>query len=117
MIGNWSDGQIVAWLIGRWWDDSRAWKPARRFGSEMVKSRHHKLCDMIWTLRQEIMADKKSRIFKLQPSLPNVPPPLHYAFMDESGTVGAATGTHFLVVAVISLSNPRDVERPIRRAF
>ena len=63
------------------------------------------------------MADKKSRIFKLQPSLPNVPPPLHYAFMDESGTVGAATGTHFLVVAVISLSNPRDVERPIRRAF
>ena len=63
------------------------------------------------------MADKKSRIFKLQPSLPNVPPPLHYAFMDESGTVGAATGTHFLVVTVISLSNPRDVERPIRRAF
>lgn len=42
---------------------------------------------------------------------------LYYAFMDESGTVGAATGTHFLVVAATSLSNPRDIEKPIRRAF
>jgi hypothetical protein len=42
---------------------------------------------------------------------------LHYAFLDESGTVGASTGTHFLIVAVLALSNPRDVEKPIRRAF
>jgi len=42
---------------------------------------------------------------------------LYYAFMDESGTVGAATGTHFLVLAVTALSNPREVEKPIRRAF
>lgn len=42
---------------------------------------------------------------------------LYYAFMDESGTVGASTGTHFLVVAVLATSNPRDVERPIRRAM
>lgn len=42
---------------------------------------------------------------------------LYYAFMDESGTVGTANGTHFLTLAVTAFSNPREVERPIRRAF
>ncbi len=42
---------------------------------------------------------------------------LYYAFMDESGTVGVPNGTHFLVVAVIALPNPRDMGSPIRRAF
>lgn len=42
---------------------------------------------------------------------------LYYAFMDESGTVGVSTGTHFLVLAVTALSNPREVEKPIRNAF
>lgn len=42
---------------------------------------------------------------------------LSYAFMDESGTVGAENGTHFLVIAVTTLSNLREVEKPIRRAF
>jgi hypothetical protein len=40
---------------------------------------------------------------------------LYYAFMDESGTVGASAGTHFLVVAVLATPNPRGVEKPIRR--
>ena len=42
---------------------------------------------------------------------------LHYAFMDESGTVGASTGTHFLIVAVLTTTNPRNVERLVRRAM
>lgn len=42
---------------------------------------------------------------------------LYYAFMDESGTVGAEDGTHFLVIAVTALSNPREVEKPLRNAF
>jgi hypothetical protein len=41
---------------------------------------------------------------------------LHYAFLDESGTVGPA-GTHFLVVAVLSAESPRDLELPVRRAL
>jgi len=41
---------------------------------------------------------------------------LQYAFMDESGTVGV-TGTHFLIVAAMTLPNPRDIEKPIRNAF
>lgn len=41
---------------------------------------------------------------------------LRYAFMDESGTVGT-TGTHFLILAVTAFSNPREVEKPVRRAF
>ncbi len=41
---------------------------------------------------------------------------LYYAFMDESGTVGVS-GTQFLVLAVTALSNPRDLEKPIRRGF
>ena len=42
---------------------------------------------------------------------------LHYAFMDESGTVSASTGTHFLVIAVLAVENPRDLEVPVRRAL
>lgn len=42
---------------------------------------------------------------------------LYYAFMDESGTVGTEDGTHFLVIAVTTLSNPREVEKPIRNVF
>jgi hypothetical protein len=42
---------------------------------------------------------------------------LRYAFMDESGTVGAGTGTHFLVVAALTVSNPRELELPIRRVM
>jgi len=42
---------------------------------------------------------------------------LHYAFMDESGTVGVSTGTHFLVIAVVSAAQPREIEQPIRRAL
>lgn len=41
---------------------------------------------------------------------------LHYAFMDESGTVGV-TGTHFLVVAVLTAIEPRHIEKLIRRAL
>lgn len=42
---------------------------------------------------------------------------LHYAFIDESGTVGFPGGTHFLVIGVLVTENPREVERPIRRAL
>jgi len=37
--------------------------------------------------------------------------------VDESGTVGASKGSHFLVVAVLSASQPRDIELPVRRAL
>ena len=40
-----------------------------------------------------------------------------YAFIDESGTVGAAMGSHFLVVAVLSVSQPRALELLVRRAL
>ncbi|NCP16568.1 DUF3800 domain-containing protein [bacterium] len=43
--------------------------------------------------------------------------PMRYAFVDESGTVGASSGSHFLVVAVLSASQPREVELPVRRAL
>lgn len=42
---------------------------------------------------------------------------LQYAFIDESGTVGASTGSHFLVIAVLSVGRPRDIELPVRRAL
>ena len=42
---------------------------------------------------------------------------LCYAFLDESGTVGAPNGTHFLVVAVLTAEDPRDLELPVRRAL
>jgi hypothetical protein len=41
---------------------------------------------------------------------------MHYAFMDESGTVGVKTGTHFLIVAVICGNQARDIEIPVQRA-
>lgn len=41
----------------------------------------------------------------------------HYAFIDESGTVGFPAGTHFLIIGVLVSENPREVERPIRRAL
>ncbi len=41
---------------------------------------------------------------------------LYYAFMDESGTPGVR-GAHFFVVAAIASSDPRHLEKPIRRAF
>ena len=42
---------------------------------------------------------------------------MHYAFIDESGTVGVESGTHFLVVALINTDNPREIEMPVRRAY
>jgi hypothetical protein len=42
---------------------------------------------------------------------------MHYAFIDESGTVGVPAGTHFLVVAVLSAGQPREIELPVRRAL
>jgi hypothetical protein len=42
---------------------------------------------------------------------------LHYAFMDESGTVGVSSGTHFLIVAVLTANEPRNIEKLIRRAL
>ncbi len=46
-----------------------------------------------------------------------IDPILHYAFIDESGTVGVPNGTHFLVVAVLTSTQPRDLELPVRRAL
>ena len=40
-----------------------------------------------------------------------------YAFIDESGTVSVATGSHFLVVAVLSADRPREIELSVRRAL
>lgn len=40
---------------------------------------------------------------------------MHYAFIDESGTVGTKMGTHFLVVAMLSTDQPRDIELSVRR--
>lgn len=42
---------------------------------------------------------------------------LHYAFIDESGTVRVESGSHFLVIAVLSANRPREIELPIRRAL
>ncbi len=42
---------------------------------------------------------------------------LHYAFLDESGTVGAESGSHFLVIAALATANPHNVEKPVRRAM
>ena len=46
-----------------------------------------------------------------------MPDLMHYAFIDESGTVGVPTGTRFLVVAALSASQPREIELPVRRAL
>lgn len=45
-----------------------------------------------------------------------MPDLMHYAFIDESGTVGSETGTHFLIVAVICGDQTRDIEIPVQRA-
>ena len=42
---------------------------------------------------------------------------MHYAFIDESGTVGIQTGTHFIIIAVICSNRIRDIELPIQRAL
>ncbi|GAB4577930.1 MAG: hypothetical protein Fur0022_06620 [Anaerolineales bacterium] len=41
----------------------------------------------------------------------------NYAFIDESGTVGAKTGTRFLIVAALIVNQPRALELTIRRAI
>jgi len=41
---------------------------------------------------------------------------MHYAFMDESGSAGTETGTHFLVIVVICGNQARDIEIPVQRA-
>ena len=45
------------------------------------------------------------------------PPILRYAFVDESGTVGAEKGTNFFVIALASVEQPRILELPVRRAL
>ncbi|MBM3181548.1 MAG: DUF3800 domain-containing protein [Chloroflexi bacterium] len=42
---------------------------------------------------------------------------LHYAFIDESGTVGAEKGTNFFAAAILSVNQPRVLELPVRRAL
>lgn len=42
---------------------------------------------------------------------------IQFAFLDESGTVGISTGTHFLVVAVLTTESPRQLELPVRRTL
>lgn len=46
-----------------------------------------------------------------------MPDLMHYAFIDESGTVGLPGGTHFLVVALLNTGQPRGIELPVRRAL
>jgi hypothetical protein len=43
--------------------------------------------------------------------------PLHYAFIDESGTVAPFSGSHFLVIALLGTTRPRPIELHVRRAF
>jgi len=43
--------------------------------------------------------------------------PLHYAFIDESGTVAPFSGSHFLVIALLGTTRPRLIELHVRRAF
>jgi len=42
--------------------------------------------------------------------------PLHYAFVDESGTAAPLSGSHFLVVALLAAVKPRSIDLHIRRA-
>ncbi|MDR3576957.1 MAG: DUF3800 domain-containing protein [Anaerolineaceae bacterium] len=42
---------------------------------------------------------------------------MHYAFIDESGTVSVPNGTQFLIVAVLCAGKPREIELPVRRAL
>lgn len=43
--------------------------------------------------------------------------PLTYAFLDESGTVGVSTGSHYLVVAGLSTNTRRDIRISARRVL
>jgi hypothetical protein len=42
--------------------------------------------------------------------------PVHYAFVDESGTEAPFSQSHFLVVALLSAIHERDVVLPVQRA-
>jgi hypothetical protein len=42
---------------------------------------------------------------------------LHYAFIDESGTVDPFSGSHFLVIALLSTTRPRAIELHVKRAL
>jgi hypothetical protein len=42
--------------------------------------------------------------------------PLIYASVDESGTTDPFSGSHFLVIALLSTTNPRPIELHVRRA-
>jgi len=42
---------------------------------------------------------------------------LHYAFVDESGTVDPFSGSHFLVIALLGTVKPRAIELHVKRAF
>jgi len=44
-------------------------------------------------------------------------PPLQYAFVDESGTVDPFSGSHFLVIAMLSTAKARPIELTIKRAL
>jgi hypothetical protein len=43
--------------------------------------------------------------------------PLHYTFIDESGTVAPFSGSHFLVIALLGTTRSRPIELHVRRAF
>ena len=42
--------------------------------------------------------------------------PLHHAFVDESGTADPFSGSHFLVIALLSTTRPRPIELHVKRA-
>lgn len=42
--------------------------------------------------------------------------PLHYAFVDESGTVAPFSGSHFLVIALLATKHYRPIELHVKRA-
>jgi len=43
--------------------------------------------------------------------------PLHHAFIDESGTVAPFSGSHFLVIALLGTTRPRQIELHVKRAL
>lgn len=43
--------------------------------------------------------------------------PLQYAFVDESGTADAFSGSHFLAIALLSTRRPRAIELHVKRAL
>ncbi|GEM_PF-313851 len=42
--------------------------------------------------------------------------PIHYAFVDESGTVACNADSHFLAIALVSTAQPRTIEVLVRKA-